>query len=65
MFFGWLAKYDQKAQQKSEAKTSFEDDKRKHFILLDKILADELAKHSEDICPMCQGRGSIPQQASA
>ena len=43
-FFGWLSKYDEKVQQKSEESRAFEDDQRKHFKLFDLLLAEYEAR---------------------
>lgn len=36
-FFAWVAKYDQKDQQKTDEKKVFEDDQRTHFKLIEKV----------------------------
>ena len=43
-FFGWLAKYDEKAQEQSKAAQAFQDDKRKHFKLFDLLLEEYEAR---------------------
>gem|GEM_PF-2147577 len=36
-FWPWVAKYDQKREEANKAAKTFEDDKRKHFKLFDKV----------------------------
>ncbi|MCX7420108.1 MAG: hypothetical protein NT013_11295 [Planctomycetia bacterium] len=43
-FFGWLAKYDEKAQEQSKAAQAFQDDKRKHFKLFELLLEEYEAR---------------------
>ena len=64
-FFLWVKQLDDEDAEGQQAKKTFEDDKRTHFKLLDKVRDYYLAKQQEHVCPTCQGRGSIPQDATA
>lgn len=63
-FFLWVKLLDDEEAESQQVKKSFEDDQRKHFKLLDKVRDHYLAEQQRHVCPTCQGRGTIPQDAN-
>jgi hypothetical protein len=47
-FWGWVAKYDQKASHQAAKHRSYPDEKRKHFRLFQLILDDLKAKEKNE-----------------
>ncbi len=64
-FFLWVKQLDDEDAESQQAKKSFKDDQRTHFELIARVREYHLAKQQQHCCPTCQGRGSIPQDATA